>query len=207
MKWVEVPGFNFFHSVNAWDEKGGEEVVLVAANVMPVEYLLEMRMDLLHFCLEMVRINVREGKLVGRKPLTARSLEFGVINPKFQGIKNRYAFMAKGDSNGKFSGIVKLDFDSAGGNDCVVAARSFGERCFAGEPFFVGKEEGRDEDDGYVLTYTHDEGSGESRFMVMDAKSPTLDIVASVKLPQRVPYGFHGLFVSEKDLRKQKNWK
>nr|VVV75887.1 unnamed protein product [Nymphaea colorata] len=23
MKWVEVPGFNFVHSVNAWDEKGG----------------------------------------------------------------------------------------------------------------------------------------------------------------------------------------
>ncbi|XP_031501654.1 9-cis-epoxycarotenoid dioxygenase NCED1, chloroplastic-like [Nymphaea colorata] len=207
MKWVEVPGFNFVHSVNAWDEKGGEEVVLVAANIVPVDYLLEMRRDLLHCCVEMVRINVREGKLVGRKPLTARSLEFEVINPKFLGRKNRYTFMAKGDSNGKFSGIVKLDFVQAGGNDCAVAARSFGERCFAGEPFFVGKEEDGDEDDSYVLTYTHDEGSGESRFVVMDAKSPTLDIVASVKLPQRVPYGFHGLFVSEKDLRKQKNWK
>ncbi|KAF3781281.1 putative carotenoid cleavage dioxygenase 4 [Nymphaea thermarum] len=206
-KVARVPGFNFVHSVNAWDEKGGEEVVLVGANVVPVEYLLEMRRDLLHCYVEMVRINVREGKLVGRKPQMERRLEFGVINPKFLGRKNRYAFMAQGDSKGKFSGIVKLDFDQASGNDWVVVARSFGERCFAGEPFFVGKEEDGDEDDGYVLTYTHDEGSGESRFLVMDAKSPTLDIVASVKLPQRVPYGFHGLFVSAKDLRKQKNWK
>ncbi|KAF3781287.1 hypothetical protein EJ110_NYTH28579 [Nymphaea thermarum] len=73
------------------------------------------------------------------------------------------------------------------------------------EPFFVAKQEAADEDDGYVLTYTHDEGSGESRFVVMDAKSPTLDVMATVKLLQRVPYGFHGLFLSEKDLQKQKN--
>ncbi|XP_031501658.2 9-cis-epoxycarotenoid dioxygenase NCED1, chloroplastic-like [Nymphaea colorata] len=205
MKWVEVPGFNFVHSVNAWDEKGGEEVVLVAANITSVEHLMEMRMDLMHCCVEMVRINVREGKVVGRKPLSARNLELGVINPKFLGRKNRYTFMAEADPNGKCAAIVKLDFDLAGGNDCVVAARSFGQRCFAGEPFFVGKEEGSGEDDGYVLTYTHDEGSGESSFVVMDAKSPTLDIVASVKLPHRVPCGYHGLFVSEKDLQKQKN--
>ncbi|KAF3781063.1 putative carotenoid cleavage dioxygenase 4 [Nymphaea thermarum] len=144
----------------------------------------------------MVRINVREGKVVGRKLLSTRNLELGVINPKFLGRKNRYAFMAEADLNGKCSTIVKLDFDLAGGNDCVVAARSFGERCFAGEPFFVGKEEGNGEDDGYVLTYTHDEGSWESSLVVMDAKSPTLDIVATVQLPQRVPYSYHGLFVT-----------
>ncbi|KAF3771484.1 putative carotenoid cleavage dioxygenase 4 [Nymphaea thermarum] len=46
MKWVEVPGLNFVHSVNAWDDKGGEEVVLVAANIVPVVHILE-RMDLL----------------------------------------------------------------------------------------------------------------------------------------------------------------
>ncbi|XP_031501656.1 zeaxanthin 7,8(7',8')-cleavage dioxygenase, chromoplastic-like [Nymphaea colorata] len=206
MKWIEVPGFNFVHSVNAWDEKGGEEVVLVAANVVPVEHMLE-RMDLLHCCLEMVRINLREGKVVGRRALSRRNLEWGVINPKFLGRKSRYAFMAILDPMIKVSGIVKLDFDRASGEDCVVATRSFGERCFAGEPFFVAKEEGGHEDDGYVLTYTHNEGSGESSFVVMDAKSPTLDIVASVRLPQRVPYGFHGLFVCQKDLQKQKNWK
>ncbi|XP_031501655.1 zeaxanthin 7,8(7',8')-cleavage dioxygenase, chromoplastic-like [Nymphaea colorata] len=205
MKWIEVPGFNFVHSVNAWDEKGGEEVVLVAANIVPVEHILE-RMDLLHCCLEMVRINLREGKVVGRRALSRKNLEWGVINPKFLGRKSRYAFMAILDPMIKVSGIVKLDFDRASGEDCVVATRSFGKRCFAGEPFFVGKEEGGDEDDGYLLTYTHNEGSGESSFMVMDAKSSTLDIVASVRLPQRVPYGFHGLFVCQRDLHKQKNW-
>lgn len=59
-----------------------------------------------------------------------------------------------------------------------------------------------EEDDGYVVSYVHDENTGESRFLVMDAKSPNLDLVATVKLPRRVPYGFHGLFVAESDLNR-----
>jgi 9-cis-epoxycarotenoid dioxygenase len=51
------------------------------------------------------------------------------------------------------------------------------------------------------VSYVHDEMAGESRFLVMDARSPDLDIVATVKLPRRVPYGFHGLFVKESDLK------
>ncbi|KAI3689928.1 hypothetical protein L2E82_47899 [Cichorium intybus] len=59
-----------------------------------------------------------------------------------------------------------------------------------------------DEDDGYIVSYVHDENNGESRFLVMDAKSSTLEIVSIVKLPRRVPYGFHGLFVRESDINK-----
>jgi 9-cis-epoxycarotenoid dioxygenase len=61
-----------------------------------------------------------------------------------------------------------------------------------------------DEDDGFVVSYVHDENSGQSNFTVMDAKSPNLDIVAKVKLPRRVPYGFHSLFVSQDSL--SNNW-
>ena len=53
-----------------------------------------------------------------------------------------------------------------------------------------------------IVSYVHDERKGESRFLVMDAKSPELDVVAAVRLPRRVPYGFHGLFVKERELRK-----
>jgi carotenoid cleavage dioxygenase-like enzyme len=60
------------------------------------------------------------------------------------------------------------------------------------------------EDDGYLLTFVHDEKTIFSEFIVIDAR--TLDVnrpVASVKLPQRVPLGFHGIFVSEADLATQ----
>lgn len=89
--------------------------------------------------------------------------------------------------------------------ECIVASRMFGPGCFGGEPFFVAREPDNpeaDEDDGYVISYVHNENTGESRFVVMDAKSPTLEIVAAVKLPRRVPYGFHGLFVKESDINK-----
>nr|GEV80805.1 carotenoid cleavage dioxygenase [Tanacetum cinerariifolium] len=105
----------------------------------------------------------------------------------------------------KISGVVKLDISlsEVDRRECIVASRMFGPGCFGGEPFFVAKEPENpdaDEDEGYIVSYVHNENTGESRFVVMDAKSPTLKIVAAVKLPHRVPYGFHGLFIKESDL-------
>lgn len=119
----------------------------------------------------------------------------------------RYVYAAVGDPMPKVSGVVKLDVSVSEEDrrDCIVASRMFGPGCFAGEPFFVAREPDNpdaDEDDGHVVTYVHDEIRGESKFLVMDAKSPNLDIVAAVKLPRRVPYGFHGLFVRQSDLDK-----
>ncbi|CAA2985690.1 probable carotenoid cleavage dioxygenase 4, chloroplastic [Olea europaea subsp. europaea] len=87
-------------------------------------------------------------------------------------------------------GMVKLDVLMLDSDhcDCIMASRLYGE-----EP----NNPSADEDDGYVVSYVHNESTGESRFLVMDAKPPNLDIVAAVKLPRRVPYGFHGIFVRE----------
>ena len=102
-------------------------------------------------------------------------------------------------------GVVKLDLSMEGGEECTVASRLYGPGCYGGEPFFVARDpenSAAEEDDGYLVTYVHDENAQESKFLVMDAKSSTLDIVAAVKLPQRVPGGFHGLFLSELELHK-----
>uniref|UniRef100_A0A0D9VJY7 9-cis-epoxycarotenoid dioxygenase n=1 Tax=Leersia perrieri TaxID=77586 RepID=A0A0D9VJY7_9ORYZ len=203
MRWFEVPGFNMMHSVNAWEEAGGEEIVLVAPNILSIEHALE-RMELVHACVEKVRINLRTGA-VTRTPLAAGNFDFGVINPACLGRRNRYGYFGVGDPMPKIGGVAKLDFDLAGAGDCTVARRDFGAGCFAGEPFFVPDDvEGNgNEDDGYVVCYVHDEGTGENRFVVMDARSPDLEIVAEVQLPGRVPYGFHGLFVTQAELRAQ----
>ncbi|TXG59209.1 hypothetical protein EZV62_017038 [Acer yangbiense] len=103
------------------------------------------------------------------------------------------------------SGVVKLDVSKGERQECIVATRLYGGACYGGEPIFVPKQPDNpeaDEDDGYVVSFAHDEKCGESRFLVMDAKSAHLDIVAAVKLPRWVPYGFHGLFVRKNELDK-----
>ncbi|MBT2964634.1 carotenoid oxygenase family protein, partial [Vibrio anguillarum] len=59
----------------------------------------------------------------------------------------------------KVIGIAKLDVSVAevDRRDCIVACRIFGEDCFGGEPFFVPKNSSIDEDDGYVVSYVHNE--------------------------------------------------
>lgn len=205
MKWFDVPGFNIIHAINAWEEEDGETIVLVAPNILSVEHTLE-RMDLIHASIEKVKIDLKKG-MVWRYPVSTRNLDFGVINPAYVAKKNKYVYAAIGEPMPKVVGVVKLDVSASEGDrrDCIVASRLYGPGCYGGEPFFVAKEPTNpkaDEDDGYVVSYVHNENTRESRFLVMDAKSPNLEIVAAVKLPQRVPNGFHGLFVRESDLKK-----
>ncbi|XP_027359900.1 probable carotenoid cleavage dioxygenase 4, chloroplastic [Abrus precatorius] len=201
MKWFDVPGFNMIHAINAWDENDGKTVVLLAPNILSIEHTLE-RMELVHAMVERVRIDLDTG-IVTRQPVSARNLDFAVINQAFLGKKNRFVYAAVGDPMPKITGVVKLDVSRGEEKrDCTVGCRMYGEGCYGGEPFFVAREEGGEEDDGYLVSFVHDEKKGESRFLVMDAKSPELDVVATVKLPRRVPFGFHGLFVKESDIRK-----
>ncbi|PIA30868.1 hypothetical protein AQUCO_05300007v1 [Aquilegia coerulea] len=201
MRWFEVPGLNIMHTINAWDEE--DSIVLIAPNILSVEHTLE-RIDLIRTSLEKVKVDLKSGT-VTRSTISTKNLELGVINSAFLGRKNKFAYAGIGNPMPKISGVVKLDCSFRGGGE--IGCRMFGSGCYGGEPFFVPKRKGppsiEEEDDGYLVTYVHDENSGESRFLVMNAKSPTLDIVAAVKLPRRVPYGFHGLFVRESDLTKQ----
>lgn len=102
-------------------------------------------------------------------------------------------------------GLVKLDLSTPDCDDCIVASRFYGPGCIGGEPIFVPNDPNNldaEEDDGYLITYVHNENTDESIFLVMDAKSPALEPIAVVKLPQRVPSGFHGIFVPQNKLHK-----
>lgn len=90
---------------------------------------------------------------------------------------------------------------------------------FAQEPRFVPRKEGEreSEDDGWLLTYAFDESqletdgerAGECRpdavseLWIIDARTMK-DVVARVKLPQRVPYGLHGAWFSEEEVIQQR---
>ena len=57
------------------------------------------------------------------------------------------------------------------------------------------------EDEGWVLTVVYDAGRDGSDLVILDAlrlhRSPTS---RAVRLPQRVPFGFHGSWVADDEL-------
>ncbi|KAI9819259.1 MAG: hypothetical protein M1827_007415 [Pycnora praestabilis] len=83
----------------------------------------------------------------------------------------------------------------------------------AQESHFVPRENGDSEDDGWLLSYVFDEAQldnegeclpdAKSQLWIIDAKNMT-DVVTRVHLPQRVPYGLHGNWFSERDVLGQR---
>ncbi|KAH7311583.1 retinal pigment epithelial membrane protein [Stachybotrys elegans] len=99
------------------------------------------------------------------------------------------------------------------GEDDAIKIFAMPKGWFAQEPRFVPRSRPESEDDGWLLSYVFDESqldeSGDcgedakSELWIIDAKGMK-DIVARVKLPQRVPYGLHGNWFTEDDIRKQR---
>ena len=85
---------------------------------------------------------------------------------------------------------VLLKHDLVGGN---TASRSFGAGKALGEFVFHPSSVDAAEDDGVLMGYVYDHAADRSELAILDAQ--TLQDVASIKVPHRVPAGFHGNWV------------
>jgi carotenoid cleavage dioxygenase-like enzyme len=84
---------------------------------------------------------------------------------------------------------------------------------YAQEARLVPRSPAKSEDDGYLLFYAFDESQlnadgscsdhSASELWVLDAKTMS-DVVCRVRLPQRVPYGFHGNFFTGQQISQQR---
>ena len=55
---------------------------------------------------------------------------------------------------------------------------------------------GTEEDDGWLMTIVSDNDSRESSLVMIDARDVAAGPVARVKLPRRVPIGFHANWIA-----------
>ena len=155
--------------------------------------------------------------------------DFPQTNPLFQGKKHRYTYMAgniprtrrsavNAPAGPLFDSVMKVDhslvpadgpaLQEGGGGDGSGACQTIflPEGVYCGETCFLASDRpGRnaaelDEDDGFLVTFAHDENNQTSWLLVFDAKTMDTTPVASFKLPNRVPYGFHALWVSDTEV-------
>jgi carotenoid cleavage dioxygenase len=65
------------------------------------------------------------------------------------------------------------------------------------EPLFVPRSPGAAEDDGWVMSYVYDATTDRSDVVILDAQDFGGEPVATIHLPVRVPFGFHGSWLPD----------
>jgi carotenoid cleavage dioxygenase len=63
------------------------------------------------------------------------------------------------------------------------------------EPVFVPRTADAAEDDGYVMAYVYDAHRDRSDVVIWSAQDFSAQPLATIELPVRVPFGFHGDWV------------
>jgi carotenoid cleavage dioxygenase len=68
------------------------------------------------------------------------------------------------------------------------------------EPVFVRRPGTVEEDDGWIMSYVYDGNRHLSDVVILDAQDFTGGPVATIHLPVRVPFGFHGGWAADTHL-------
>ena len=197
VRWFEVDPCYVFHAVNAWDvdEGGGEKVVFDVCRISEMWRrdssdlgMNEAEQTLHRFEFDLTNDRVTE------TTLDDRAMDFPRIADDRVGLANRYAWTLQlGDAEtGTYAGHLKFDLETGRSEH-----HDYGPGLSASEPVFVAaKDAAPDSDEGYVLSWVYDERSGRSEIQILDASRFAAAPLARVKLPVRVPYGFHGSWVA-----------
>jgi len=129
-------------------------------------------------------VDLADGK-VRESRIDDRGQEFPRIDERLVGKRHRYGY-APSVGEGTDGGDTLFRHDMVGGN---AAGRSFGSGKTLGEFVFHSSSPDAVEDDGVLMGYVYDRPTDRSELAILDARS--LEEIAAIKLPHRVPAGFH----------------
>ena len=189
VRWFDVEPCYVFHPMNAYDSDSpnGGTIVLDVVRHPKMFDTDHTGPDEGPPTLDRWTVDLADGK-VRESRVDDRPQEFPRVDERLVGKRHRYGYAPDvGDSGGSDT-LLKHDFVGGG-----TASHSFGAGKVVGEFVFQPSAPDADEDDGVLMGYVYDRSADRSELALLDAR--TLEEVASVKVPHRVPAGFHGNWV------------
>ncbi len=189
--WYEIEPCYVFHPMNAFED--GDRIVLDVSRY-PHMWQSDSN-DFATATLWRFTIDRASGK-VTEEQLDDRPCEFGRVADSVVSLKNRYGYAlntgAGPDGEGFGNSLLKYDLTSGKALEHV-----FGSGHNAGEGVFAPAGPNAAEDEGFVITYVYDAARNSSDLVILDAQRFDSKPVATVRLPRRVPAGFHGSWVPD----------
>ena len=191
IRWIAIDPVYVFHVLNCYDD--GDAVVIDvlrydrAFDTAPGEAIASDLPVLARWTIDLGRDRVTEQRL------DDVAVEFPRVDAAVAGLPHRYGYctrLGERPEEPTFEGLIKYDLDRDESTRFDPGAHRS-----PGEPVFVRAADGRGEDEGWVLSVVYDAERDGSDLVILDATSFAGPPVATVRLPARVPFGFHGSWV------------
>jgi carotenoid cleavage dioxygenase len=185
VRWCEVDLCFVYHPLNAYDLPDGR----VVCDVVRHERMFatdrlgpnEGEPTLWRWTLDPASGRVHE------ELLDDRGQEFPRLDERLVGRAHRYGYGAAFGAGIEHGPALKHDLVAG-----TTEVHDYGPGRVTLEPVFVPASDGAAEDDGWVMSYVYDATTDRSDVVILHAQDFTGDPVATIHLPQRVPFGFHG---------------
>lgn len=190
--WVDAPQSYIFHVANAYDLPDGR--VVLDACVYDTMFA-EMTGGPEGRSLGLERWTIDPvAKTVNRRTLDIAPQEFPRPDERFFGQPYRYAFtmaLPAGDFAIGETKLYKHDLIDGGRE-----VHEFGEGRYPGEFVFVPRDDDAAEGDGWLIGLVVDLPQETTDLVILDATRFAEPPVAAIRVPHRVPPGFHGNWIA-----------
>lgn len=190
--WIDVPLGYSYHPMNAFDDVDGNVVIDLCVYERMFDSDRAGPFGDSMARLERWRLNPVK-RTVSVDVVDERANEFPRHRDSMSTQAYRFGYCVSPSADPKAAWpTVKHDFETG-----EVVVYDHGPSRAAGEAVFVPKAKSDAEDDGWLLALIHDLSRERTDFVVMDASDLDRGYVARIELPQRVPFGFHGNWISD----------
>jgi carotenoid cleavage dioxygenase-like enzyme len=191
IRWFEVAPCLIQHVVNAYD--ADESTVVLDA----VRYSRYLRLAdngaafednppgvLWRYVIDL------DGGTVTERQIDDAGIELPRINEGRTGRPYRFLYAAEQPTNTEIRGVVRYDLGCGSMQRYRVP-----EGDQNSEPVFVSRVTASGEDDGWLLVCVYRHATDTSDLVILDGRNIESDPIATVRLPRRIPAGFHGAWL------------
>lgn len=188
IRWVEIPNCYVFHEVNAF--RDGDDVVIDVCR--HDRMFAGERLDASEITVRRWTVDTSGPELRFRDEVVVdRELELASHDRRFTGRRHRHGWFVSTREHSEttdLGGIASVDFQTGG-----LSFWDPGPTKHANEALFVpgGPAEG----EGWLLSFVYDHHSRSSELVILDALDVESGPVGTVRMPRRVPHGFHATWV------------
>lgn len=192
IRWFETDPCYVFHPMNAYSENGHVIADVCRFDRLPLFDGAEVNELANGGSAKLARwtLNLRDGTMKEQQ-LDDSPAEFPRLDERYAGLTYRYGYTGgrcgTPTDSGFFNALFRYDHKTGSKQVC-----DFGPTGFPSEPIFVPRSARSPEGQGYLLSVLYRQEENRSDLVILDAENIAHEPLATVKLPHRIPYGFHG---------------